>query len=144
VQPCYVEGVIPLDRLPAELWPMASALELIPCRPVWHDTEPASGAGASGWGVPPHRGAPVHPLIPNAPPYDGVFRGSWVSPGICLRCELTNATIPAAVRKCLQHAYIDQIGTDGYFYEYGIESKSQHNNAENAILNFAIKVATAL
>jgi hypothetical protein len=122
------------EKLPPELVALAAALDIASCRPSW----------AEGWGCSQFLGAPFWPLIPNAPPFDGVRRASWVSPGVCLRLDLSHPAVPAALREALLDAHPAHVGEGGAFYEYGIESTSQATNRQKASLELGKKVADAL
>lgn len=121
---------ISLSRLSPTLLPFADALDAVPARP--HEEV--------GWTPYRYDQAPAHPLIPNAPPYDGVYRGSWVSPGICVRLDLMHAALDARLRAWLRSRYPEQVGGDDGFYEYGIESRSQRTNLEQALARLAAKI----
>lgn len=121
---------MPIDpaKLLPELVPYADALELGPAYPRW-----GIGWRAHGWP------APIVPLIPGAPPYDGIHRGSWISPGVCLRLDLD--AVPEPLRARLRARYPDHIGADGAFYELGIASSSQRRNRDDALIALALKIA---
>ncbi|MDC3956618.1 hypothetical protein [Polyangium jinanense] len=121
---------MPPSKLSPALLPFADALDAVPARPIWE----------VGWT--PHRydQAPKHPLIPNAPPHDGVYRGSWVSPGICVRLDLMHASVSERLRAWLRSRYPEQLGGDDGFYEYGIESRSQRTNLEQALARLEAKI----
>jgi hypothetical protein len=116
------------DSLPAELVPYAEALEL----------RCASPREDRGW-IAPGWPAPTVPLIPGAPPYDGRFRGSWISPGVCVRLDLE--AVPEPLRSQLRARHPERIGADGAFYEYGIATSSQRSNRQEALLALALAVA---
>ena len=118
------------EKLPPGLLPFADALDAVPARPR-EDV---------GWI--PHRydQAPPHPLIPNAPPFDGVYRGSWVSPGMCVRLDLVHASLSAPLRAWLRSRFPEQLGGDDGLYEYGIESRSQRTNLQQALARLAAKI----
>lgn len=78
--------------------------------------------------------APLCPIIPGDPPYDGVYRGSWVSPGVCVVLELSHPCVPRRLSERLRELYPQQVGRDGAFYEFGIKSRSQRDNCETAFL----------
>ena len=118
--------------MPAELQPLAAALELFTCRPL-----------DDGWSSPQLPNAPVWPLVPGAAPFDGVYRGSWISPGLCLRLDLVPPVVAAPLRASLIERFAMHVGTDGAFYEYGIASCCQRSNRDAAILALALKVAAA-
>ena len=122
---------MPIDpeRLPAELSPYAEALELRPARPC------VDGWKAHEWP------APVVPLIPGAPPFDGIYRGSWISPGVCLRLDLD--AVPEPVRTRLRAQHPERIGSDGAFYEFGIASPSQLRNRDDALIALALAIIDA-
>jgi hypothetical protein len=123
---------MPIDpaTLPAELVPYAEALDLRPARPIWD-----VGWRAYEWP------APIAPLIPDAPPYDGVYRGSWISPGVCVRLDLD--AVPERVRACLHARHPDRIGGDGALYEFGVASSSQRRNRDDAVLALALLLCAA-
>ncbi len=116
------------EKLPEELVPYAEALEMRPARP-----REDVGWQAYEWPAPPV------PLIPGAPPYDGVYRGSWISPGVCVRLDLN--AVPKTIRTHLVTRYPDRIGTDGAFYEFGIALSSQRGNRDEALIALALKIA---
>ncbi|HVK68457.1 MAG TPA: hypothetical protein VM694_28560, partial [Polyangium sp.] len=123
-------SILPSKLLPS-LLPFADALDAVPARPTSEEV---------GWT--PHRydQAPPHPLIPNAPPYDGVYRGSWVSPGMCVRLDLMHPALSERLRAWLRARFPEQVGGDDGFYEYGIESRSQRTNLEQALARLAAKL----
>jgi hypothetical protein len=118
------------EQLPSELVPLCAALRIAPCRP-----------DADGWRSPELPAAPVWPLVPGAPPFDGVYRASWISPGVCVRLELTHAVVPSALPAALAARLAEQLGGDGAFYELGIRSSSQRDDRDAAILALALKIA---
>lgn len=112
-------------RLPEELVPYADAIDVRCARPIW-----GVGWRAHEWP------APVVPLIPGAPPHDGVHRGSWISPGVCARLELR--AVPEELRERLRAAHAAQVGEDGALYAFGIASRSQRRNVDDALLALAL------
>ena|GEM_PF-4721701 len=112
---------MPIDpaKLPEELVPYADALDIGPARP-----RADVGWQAHAWP------APVVPLIPGAPPYDDVYRASWISPGVCVRLDLN--ALPGPIRTHLTTRYADRMGDDGGFYEFGIVCSSQLRNREKS------------
>ncbi len=116
--------------LPPVLLPFADAMDLVAANPRW-DT---------GWRPWKYDQAPPCPLIPGAPPHDGVYRGSWISPGICLRLDLEHPAVGAQLRTYLRTSFSGQVGGDGGFYEYGIEDRSQRTNREQALARLAARV----
>ncbi|TKD08505.1 hypothetical protein [Polyangium fumosum] len=119
------------SKLSPGLLPFADALDAAPARPMSEDV---------GW-LPYHYAqAPAHPIIPGDPPYDGVYRGSWVSPGICVRLDLTHPSLSARLRAWLRARFPEQVGGDDGFYEYGIESRSQRTNLQQALARLEAKI----
>jgi hypothetical protein len=112
-------------RLPTELVPYADALELRAARPSFEE-----GWRAHDWP------SPTMPLIPGDPPYDGVYRGSWLSPGVCLRLDLSALAAPMAALLRARHP--DRVGGDGAFYTFGIAHRSQRLNRDEALLSLAL------
>jgi hypothetical protein len=121
-----------LERLPVELHPLAEAMAGL-------TAQPRSARGWTPYGY--EDVAPPVPLIPDAPPDDGIYRGSWVSPGICLRIDLTHPAVDDDLRASLEGRFPEQIGKDHGFYEYGVECTSQRGNLEQALARLAQKVA---
>jgi len=123
---------MPIDssKLPEELVAYADALEIRPARP-----REDIGWLAYEWP------APVVPLIPGAPPYDGIYRGSWISRGVCVRFDLN--AVPESIRTYLCAHHADRIGSDGAFYEFGITASSQHRNRDDALISLALKIVEA-
>ena len=115
------------EKLPAELVPYAEAIEMKHAMP----------RDGHGWRVPDWP-APTVPLIPGAPPYDGRYRASWCSPGVCVRLDLE--AVPEPWRSRLRARYPERIGADGAFYEYGIAARSQLVNRQDALLALALAV----
>jgi len=115
------------SSLPQELAPYAEVLELRVARPT------SVGWETPGWV------APVVPLTPGAPPHDGVYRGSWVSPAICVRLDL--AQLPPQIADALRVAHPERVGADDGFYELCSASRSQRTNRDDALIALALKVA---
>lgn len=111
------------ERLPPELRPLAAALDLASVRPDFH----------RGWLAAAWPAAPAEPLRPGAPPYDGVYRGSWLSPGVCLRLDLGHPAVPDAVAERLRARHSERIGADGALYRFGVDSTSQRTNRDEVI-----------
>jgi hypothetical protein len=118
-------------RLPPALRPMAEALDLVPACPHWPD----------GWVPYGYPDAPRQPLVPDAPPFDDVYRGSWRSPGVCLRLALSHPSVPAEVADRLRADHPTQIGADGALYLYGIDRRSQRLNVEAVVERLAATLA---
>jgi hypothetical protein len=95
---------------------------------------PGAPREREGWRFSGCPDAPHCPIIPGAPPHDGVYRGSWVSPGVCLVLELSHPNVPGWLAARLRELYPQQVGRDGAFYEFGIASRSQRDNCETAFL----------
>lgn len=116
------------EKLPAELVPYAEAIQM-------QHAAPREGRGWKAIDWP----APTVPLIPGAPPYDGRYRGSWCSPGVCARLDLE--AVPEQLRSQLRARHPERIGADGAFYEYGIASSSGLSNRQDALLALALALA---
>jgi hypothetical protein len=124
--------VVPsVSQLPEELASMFEAIDIVSCRV----------SEAEGWKPHGYPAASRRPVIPGAPPYDGVYRGSWISPGICVRLDLTHPSVPSRVSAGLRERFPSQVGTDDAFYEYGIAASSQRTNRDDALLALALAVA---
>lgn len=122
--------LIDAQSLPQELAPYAEAMELRVARPT------SAGWETPGWA------APVVPLTPGAPPYDGVYRGSWISPAISVRLDLSQ--LPAKLADALRAAHPENVGADDGFYELRSASRSQRTNRDDALLALALKVAAVV
>ncbi len=131
-RPLGYDPPMPIDpsKLPGELLPYADALEIRPARP-------RADIGWLAYEWP----APVVPLIPGAPPYDGIYRGSWISRGVCVRLDLN--AVPESIRTYLRVHHSHRIGSDGAFYEFGIASSSQRCNRDDALISLALKIVEA-
>ncbi|MEQ1508430.1 MAG: hypothetical protein ABMB14_39735, partial [Myxococcota bacterium] len=118
--------------LPDALQPLGPALDLRPARP-----------SAAGWIVHGYAEAPLEPLRPGAPPFDGVYRGSWLSPGVCARLDLADPCVPDALREALVGHHPAAVGSDGALYVFGVDSPSQRTNRQAAIETLARWVVEA-
>lgn len=113
-----------LALLPPHLAPLAPALDVVTAAP----------RSERGWIAFSYPEAPTEPLRPGAPPYDGIYRGSWVSPGVCVRLDLGHPAVPPVLAERLRARFPEQIGLDGAFYEYGIDAPSQRDNRDQAVM----------
>lgn len=105
------------SRLPSELQPFVEALDFFSGR-----------AAPRGWCSPDYPAAPVEPLRPGAPPYDGVYRASWMSSGVGVRFDLDDASVPVSLRDRLRRAHPEHLGKDHALYLYGVDTSSQRAN----------------
>ncbi|MBV1859139.1 MAG: hypothetical protein KUG77_12065 [Nannocystaceae bacterium] len=110
------------SRLPSELQPFVEALDFFSC-----DARPG------GWRSPDYPAAPFEPLRPGAPPFDGVYRASWISKGVAVRFDLDHASVPASLRGRLRRAHPEHLGKDHALYLYGVDTSSQPANVEAII-----------
>lgn len=74
---------------------------------------------------------------PGLPPYDGVFRASYVETGICVRFDLAHARVPAGLAEALRSAHPELLGGDGALYEYERGARSQFVNRMRALARLA-------
>jgi hypothetical protein len=118
-------------ELPPPLQPLCDAIELVLAAPEY----------GRGWTAPAYPAAPPHPLREGAPPYDGIYRASWTSPGVCVRLDLAHVAVPAELRALLCAMFPTQVGADEGFYEYGVDHRSQRVNRDYALAQLAAKVA---
>jgi hypothetical protein len=110
-------------QLPSEWKHLVVAADLVCAVPRFDD----------GWRAFGYPDAPPEPLRAGAPPYDGVHRGSWTSPGVCLRLDLDHPVVPPALRDQLRRRSPDPIGADGAWYRFGVDSTSQRVNRDAAV-----------
>jgi hypothetical protein len=119
--------------LPLSLQPLCEAIEIVCASPTY-------GRGWTALGYP---ASPPHPLREGASPYDGIYRASWTSPGVCVRLDLTHAAVSAELRALLCATFPAQVGADEGFYEYAVDHRSQRVNRDDALAQLAAKVARA-
>ena len=114
----------PPDSLPAELAPLADAIDVSTIR-VTED----------GYRAVDLAGAPfVHAT--GLPPYDGRYWSSFTSTGICVGLDLTSHRVPSTVRDALAGAAMG-----GWVYEYEVDqSRSQRTNRDNAFARLAERI----
>jgi hypothetical protein len=118
------------SHLPATLIDLAQAIDFSTTRSL-----DATGYVANGFPEAPH-----HPREEGQPPYDGVYRASFVSTAICVRLDLQHPSVPAELRQRLVHGFPQQIGKDQAFYEYSVdEHVSQRINLGRALASLARK-----
>lgn len=118
-------------RLPDILAPFADAIDVVTasCR---YET----GYQAYGFSE-----APRHPRVEGEPPYDGIYRGSFISRALCVRLDLRHPSVPPEIGERLSRAFPAQVGGDQGFYEYCFnERTSQRVNREEAYLSLAVKI----
>jgi hypothetical protein len=119
------------DRLLDPLVALADAIDVVTasCR---YET------GYQAYGFPE---APRHPRVEGEPPYDGRYRGSFISKALCLRLDLRHPSVPAELRERLSRAFPAQVGGDQAFYEYCVDERATMRiNRDEAVLSLALKI----
>lgn len=120
------------SNVPGELRPFVAAIDIVSCRP-----------SAVGWTSPEHPHAPVEALRPGSPPYDGVYRASWMSPGVCVRLDLDHGCVPPPLVERLRALFPEKLGADGNLYEYGVDFTSQRDNRDYAVDELRLAIVQA-
>ncbi len=111
-----------LSYLPSELHLLEAALDIVTCSPR-----------QAGWLPPAYPDAPRESLRPGAPPDDGVYRASWLSPGVCVRLDLQHPRVPDSLANQLRKSSPEALGSDEALYVYGVDSTSQRDNRDHAL-----------
>jgi len=119
------------ERLPAALVLLAEAIEIVIARTRYE-------SGYQAYGYPE---APWHPIVPGQPPFDGVYRGSFLSKIICARFDLRHPAVSAELGARLRRDFPEQVGGDLGFYEYSVDERaSQRENRDRALASLAGKI----
>ena len=125
-------------KLPAELVPFAEALELATCRP---SARPQS----EGWKCPQFPEAPLWPLIANAPPFDGVYRGSWMSPRPMSQvCPVPSSRLARTTKNAGEYIPVAHWRGRCLLRVWHRVNSQDVPSVQNAVLELGIKVASAV
>lgn len=93
-----------------------------------------------GWCAHGYSESVVQPVRGGDLPFDGGYRGSWISPGICLVLHMRLPMIGDSLRAWLSANLADQVGPDGNLFEFGVDHSSQRKNVESAVKALADKI----